>query len=389
MTLHRLMFSLALALPSFVAQAGEFVPAAEGAVSAPSRYIVQLQAEAGGKPAATTAADTLLAIYGGRLIRAYGTALMGFAATMTEAQAVALATDPTVKVVSPDTVLRLAGTQFSPPWGLDRVDQRTLPLSQTYIYADGGTTAHVYVLDSGLAADHPDFVGRVGTGYNAVPDLGLVLGETIDCNGHGTHVAGTAVGATHGVAKRAIVHPVRISSCAPTTLSSLAIDGIDWVASHAQRPAVANYSLSGGVDALLEQALRNLIARGISVVAAAGNDGANACDYTPGRMPEAITVAASEISDGAASYSNFGACVDLYAPGTDVISASNLLGGTATMSGTSMSAPHVAGAAALYLAGNPGASPAQVAAALVGRSSTNSLFAVPGGTPNRLLYTGR
>lgn len=389
MTLHRLLLSLALVLPSFAAPAGVLLPAASGAVVAPSRYIVQLQAEASGKPAATAAANGLLASYGGRLIRAYGTALMGFAATMTEAQAQTLAADPAVKVVSPDTVLHFAGTQFSPPWGLDRIDQRNLPLSQTYLYADGGSTPHVYVLDSGLAADHPDFIGRVGTGYNAVPDLGLVLGATIDCNGHGTHVAGIAVGTTHGVAKRAVIHPVRISSCAPTTLASFAIDGIDWVAANAQRPAVANYSLSSGVDVLLEQALRNLIARGVTVVVAAGNDGANACSYSPGRMAEAITVAASEINDASASYTNSGSCVDLYAPGTDIVSASNLLDLTATMSGTSMASPHVAGAAALFLAGNPGASPAQVAAALTSRSSTNRLFAVPGGTPNRLLYTGR
>lgn len=389
MTLHRLLLSLALVLPSLAAPAGEFVQAAEGAVSAPSRYIVQLQAEASGKPAATAAADALLAFHGGRLIRAYGTALMGFAATMTEAQARTMAADPAVRQVSPDTVLRLAGIQYSPPWNLDRIDQRNLPLSQTYSYDEGAATVHVYVLDSGLNADHPDFAGRVGLGYNAVPDAGLVLGATIDCNGHGTHVAGIAVGSTHGVAKRAIVHPVRISSCASTTLASLAIDGIDWVAANAQRPAVANYSLSSGVDALLEQALRSLIARGITVTVAAGNDGANACSYSPGRMPEALTVAASEINDASASYTNAGSCVDLYAPGTDVVSASNLLDLTIAMSGTSMASPHVAGAAALYLAGNPGASPAQVAAALLGRSSSNRLSAVPGGTPNRLLYTGR
>ena len=388
MSLRRLILSLALAAPGLAVQAGQFQPAAPGAKVAASRYLVQLQAQEGGKIAATAVAQTLLASYGGRLIRAYGTALMGFAANMTETQALALAVDPRVLMVSPDTVLHLAGTQYSPPWGLDRIDQHNLPLSQTYVYDDGGTPVHVYVLDSGLAADHPDFAGRVGLGYNAVPDLGLVLGATFDCNGHGTHVAGTAVGTTHGVAKRAIVHPVRISSCAPTTLASLAIDGIDWIAANAQRPAVVNYSLSSGVDTLLEQALRGLVSRGISVTAAAGNDGGNACNYSPGRMPELITVAASEISDAAASYSNSGSCVDFYAPGTDVVSASFLLNGESTLSGTSMAAPHAAGAAAQYLAFSPNASPAQVAATLINRSSTNRLSAVPGGTPNRLLYTG-
>jgi subtilisin family serine protease len=387
--LHRLAsLGLLATLAALPAHAGSFVQASAQAEVEPGRYIVRVNTALSGKTAVGALANTLLASYGGKLERTYGTALQGFAVSSTELQAYALAADPRVKDVTPDTVVRLSATQASlPSWGLDRIDQRNLPLNGTYVYDNGGVPVHIYDIDTGLNANHPDFAGRIGTSYNAVPDFGLLLGGAVDCNGHGTHTAGTAMGTSYGVAKRAIIHPVRVFTCAPTTLTSFILDGIDWVTANAQKPAVANMSLGGAANVAQDDAVRAMINSGVVTAIAAGNDAANACTVSPAAVAEGLTVAASERNDASASYTNYGSCVDLYAPGTDIVSADYLTTGSSTLSGTSMAAPHVAGAAALYLARNPNATPAQVGAALLARTTPGKITRVPVATPNKLLYT--
>jgi subtilisin family serine protease len=258
---------------------------------------------------------------------------------------------------------------------------------------------HVYVIDTGLRASHTDFAGRVGAGRNFAPNrstllctlLGLgcpapVPTDTTDCNGHGTHVSGTAVGSTYGAAKGAIVHPVRVFSCGGTTATSTIIAGVDWVTANRQLPAVANLSLGGGVSDTLDQAVQAMIGSGVVAVVAAGNDNADACNSSPARLPAAITVGATTSTDARASYSNYGGCLDVFAPGSNVVSASYQNDtGTSTLSGTSMASPLVAGIVARYLA-TSAASAAQAEAALVAASTPNVVTSAGAGSPNRLVY---
>jgi subtilisin family serine protease len=322
---------------------------------------------------------------GARIRLLYRTALLGFAVELPEQAVAALRRNPAVLAVDPDTPVTITATQSSPPWGLDRSDQRALPLSGSYTYPGDGSGVTAYVVDTGILGTHADFGGRVRSGYTAIND-GL---GTTDCNGHGTHVAGTIAGATSGVAKAASPVAVRVLDCSGSGSMSGVIAGLDWAAADhaAGTPAVANLSLGGATNSSLDAAVTALVNDGVSVSVAAGNDNVDACTQSPARAAAALTVAASDRSDARASFSNFGTCVDLVAPGVGIVS--DWYTGptaTATLSGTSMATPHVAGAAAVLLSQQRGLTPAQVASRLVG-SATPNVVTNPGtGTPNRLLY---
>ena len=317
--------------------------------------------------------------------RTFAAAVDGVAVDATPAEAAELAASARVLSVEADRPVHLAGTQSDAPWGLDRTDQRRLPLSTTYTTAASGSGVDAYVLDTGVRAGHVDFGGRVRAGWTAFSD-GL---GTADCNGHGTHVAGTIAGASHGVAKAARVVPVRVLGCDGAGMLSKVVAGLDWVARHhtAGRPAVVNLSLAAAASPTLDAALRSVIADGITTVVAAGNERKDACTVSPARVSGALTVAASDSQDRQASFSNHGDCVDLFAPGVSILSAGRASNtATTVMSGTSMASPHVAGAAAVLLSKDPALTPAQVGGRLVGSATTGSLSAVTTGTPNRLLF---
>jgi len=329
------------------------------------------------------------------------TKVKSFLVNATSSEAEELRSQPEVRAVERDGVMYLKDTQTNPPWGLDRIDQRNRPLSNSYTYDQTGAAIDAYMIDTGIHATHQDFSGRVQPGVNTVDSSP----STTDCNGHGTHTAGTVGGETYGVAKDVTLIAVRVFGCGNSTATSAIIAGVDWVvANHnAGEPAVANMSLGGGASTAMDNAVAAMINDGVSTAVASGNETANACNSSPGRLPAAITTGATDINDARASFSNFGTCVDLHGPGVGVVSAapsSNTA--TATLSGTSMAAPHVAGAAALYLEANPGASPSTVHNAIVGNATNgvisgiqtscsfidNLLGTCTAGTPNKLLFTG-
>ncbi|MDQ1008529.1 subtilisin family serine protease [Streptomyces sp. V4I23] len=348
-------------------------------------YIVTLdesEADAGSK-----AGKALAAEYGAKIKRTYDAALNGYSVQLTEAQAKKFAADPAVESVVQNRVFKISGTQPSPPsWGLDRVDQRALPLNQSYTYPDtAGEGVTAYVIDTGVRISHSDFGGRASYGYDAIDNDNTAQ----DGHGHGTHVAGTVAGSSHGVAKKAKIVGVRVLDNSGSGTTEQVVAGIDWVTQNAVKPAVANMSLGGGVDTALDTAVRNSIASGITYAVAAGNDGSNASNYSPARVTEAITVGSTTSSDARSSFSNYGSVLDIFAPGSSIKSAWNTSDtATSTISGTSMATPHVAGAAALYLAANRTATPAQVSSALT-TAATSGVVGNPGtGSPNRLLYVG-
>ena len=357
------------------------------------RYIVVLKDGVGDVAAA---ANDKAARHGGRVTQRYTHAVRGFAAELSDEAAAALRADPDVRYVEPDRVVQAYGTQTPAPWSLDRLDQRDRPLSGGFAFTGTGTGVNVYIIDTGVRLSHTQFGGRAKSGFDATGS-----GNTDDCNGHGTHVAGAAAGTTYGVAKGASVWAVRVLGCDGSGTLSMTVAGVDWVTANHVKPAVANMSLGGAYASdALDEAVRRSIAAGVTYTVAAGtiggifgSPGSNACGVSPARVADAITVGATDENDVEWISSNHGPCVDLHAPGVYVLSASHAGDlATATRTGTSAAAPHAAGAAALYLEQNPAATPAQVAAALVDNATVGRVrlyeASAAGGTPNRLLYTG-
>jgi subtilisin family serine protease len=362
----------------------------QAATPATATYVVQVAPTAAG-----SAVAALTRPLGGRVGFVYSSAFRGFSVTLPTAAAAALRVLPGVVAVYPNRVLHADGVQANPPsYGLDRIDQRALPLSTSYSSTSTGSGVTAYVIDTGIRYSHRDFGGRAVPGFDAV----TAGGGAVDCNGHGTHVSGTIGGAAYGVAKAVRLVGVRVLDCSGSGTTAQVVAGIDWVARNhpAGAPAVANMSLGGGADAAIDAAVNRAIADGITFGVAAGNDGgfltdlldsSNACNDSPSRVPAALTVAATDRTDARASYSNRGSCVDLWAPGTDIVSdwySSD--SATNTLSGTSMATPHVVGVAALLLSRGY-QSPAAVANALVSVSTKNVVTNAGSGTPNRLLFT--
>jgi subtilisin family serine protease len=332
-----------------------------------------------------TASNKIIADAGGELIRTFARVFNGSVVFGSVTKMKALAKNPNVLLVEENLEVTTTAIQNSAPWGLDRIDQQALPLSTTYDDGDfQGANTKSYVVDSGIDPSNTDFEGRVTSGYDAVQD-GLGSG---DCNGHGTHVAGTIGSKTFGVAKKTTLIPVRVLDCAGAGLYSSVIAGLNWIAGNyvPGEAAVVNMSLGGPASSTLDEAVSNLISKGISVVVAAGNDNLNACDYSPARTSDAITVGATNTDDSRATYSNFGSCLDIFAPGTSIPSTWLGVNYYAILSGTSMAAPHVAGVIVRFLSQYPGLSPAQVTNSIK-TSSTKNLVTSPGtGSPNRLVY---
>ncbi|MFF7199606.1 S8 family peptidase [Streptomyces sp. NPDC008141] len=348
---------------------------AEGAVA--GSYIVMLDKKADKQDLATE--------YGGKLQRNYGSAINGFSASgLTETEAKRLAADPAVDKVVQNKKFRANATQDNPPsWGLDRVDQADTAGDNKFTYPDSaGEGVTAYVIDTGVRVTHKDFEGRATSGFDAIDNDD----NADDGNGHGTHVAGTIAGASHGVAKKAKIVAVRVLDDNGSGTTEQVVAGIDWVTKNHKGPSVANMSLGGGADEALDEAVRKAVAAGVTFAVAAGNESSDAGQGSPSRVTEAITVASSTKEDAQSEFSNFGKVVDIYAPGSDITSAWNDSDeGTKTISGTSMATPHVVGAAAVYLAGHQDATPEQVAKALTDGATADKISNPSAGTPNKLL----
>ncbi|UVS77294.1 S8 family peptidase [Actinokineospora sp. UTMC 2448] len=368
---------MATATPAAAAEGAILGAGAPGAID--GSYIVVLK----NGVVAAQSANSLAAKHGATVKATWSRAVNGFAARMTERQARKLAADPAVAYVEQDGVVRVAGTQPNPPsWGLDRIDQRNLPLDNSYTYPNTASNVTAYIIDTGIRTTHNDFGGRATWGTNTAGD-----GNNTDCNGHGTHVAGTVGGTAYGVAKDVKLVAVKVLGCDGSGSFAGVISGIEWVTQNARKPAVANMSLGGGANTSVDTAVRNSISSGVVYSLASANDNRDACNTSPARVAEGITVNASDRNDARASFSNFGRCTDIFAPGVSITapwytsdSATN------TISGTSMAAPHVAGVAALRLSAHPNETPSQVGDALLAASTPDKITNPGAGSPNKLLY---
>ncbi|WMS87090.1 S8 family peptidase [Pleionea litopenaei] len=390
MKLNKLALAMGLVSAPFI-QAGELKKAANPDNVIQDQYIVVYKDAAlakGGmalnanamKSAVDNASAQLAKSMNVSVQKKFSAALRGAVFEMDEKTAAKMAKHPLVDFIEPDQRVTLNATQNNATWGLDRVDQRSGSLDSQYTYNTTASNVNVYILDTGVN-NHSDFGGRVSSGYDFIDNDN----NTSDCQGHGTHVAGTVASATYGVAKGADVIGVRVLDCQGSGSYSGIISGIDWVAQNHVKPAVANMSLGGGASSSVDNATNNLVSAGVVTVVAAGNDNSDACNYSPARVTNAITVGSTTSSDSRSSFSNYGSCVDIFAPGSNITSTS-MNGGSQTMSGTSMASPHVAGVAALYLANNPNATPSQVEQALEDNATPNAISGV-NGSPNLLAYS--
>ncbi|RLK59492.1 S8 family serine peptidase [Actinokineospora cianjurensis] len=374
----------AIAVPAGAAPAvGTVVQAKEHYAG---QYIVVLRDAAASGAAVEASAQSLVSTYGGTIASLYKLTARGYSVHgMTEAQAKRLAADPAVRTVYQDGKMRGNDVQTNPTWGLDRVDQRDTTLDRKYEYNATGEGVTVYSVDSGVRISHQDFEGRARSGYDFLDKDN----DASDCNGHGTHTSGTAVSKTYGVAKKAKLVALRVLGCDNNGPDSLLSDAVEWITANGVKPAVVNISIGQFETGIGDEQIQASIRAGfVYAVAAGNNNGASACNYSPARVPEAITVASIDQGDRRSSFSNIGTCVDIYAPGANITSLSYSSDtGTAGNSGTSMATPHVAGAAALYLQGHPNASPADVATALTSLATPNKVTDPGTGSPNKLLYT--
>ncbi|MFE4667769.1 S8 family peptidase [Streptomyces sp. NPDC056716] len=371
------------AIPAQAAPAEGKVISAGSPTAVKDSYIVTLDQDAGFKASSSTGKG-LIGEYGGKVDKTFGSALNGYTATLSAEEARRLAADPAVASVEQNQRVQVADTtQTSAPWGLDRVDQTSLPLSGTYTYPDtAGSGVTVYVVDTGVRITHQQISGRASYGYDAIDGDNIAA----DGNGHGTHVATTIAGSTYGIAKQAKIVGVRVLDNSGSGTTAGVIAGVDWVTQNHSGPSVANLSLGGAASTTLDTAVRNSIASGVTYAVAAGNNNLNASSYSPARVTEAITVGATTSTDARASYSNYGTVLDIFAPGSSITAGWHTSDtATATISGTSMATPHVAGAAAIYLANHTTSTPAQVATALVNGSTPSKVVSPGTGSPNRLL----
>ncbi|EPG2065661.1 S8 family peptidase, partial [Acinetobacter baumannii] len=349
-----------------------------------NQYIVILNKDAG---PSKDFAQNIAKQHAGKVLQSYDTVLKGFAIYLPDTAGAAfieaMKKNPHVLSVESDTIVNIdATTQSNPDWGLDRIDQKALPLNSAYSYLQTGSGTTAYIVDTGILSSHQEFSGRVLSGYTAISDGN----GTTDCNGHGTHVAGTVGGTTYGVAKNVNLVPIRILGCDGSGASSNVIAGLDWILKNGKKPAVVNMSLGGATSSSLDSAVENLYNNGYVMVVAAGNSNTDACTSSPARVSKAITVAATDNTDTRASYSNYGSCVDIFAPGSQ-INSSWIGNNTATkiLNGTSMATPHVAGVVAEMLQSTPTASPQTISTNLLNQASSN-VVKNPSGSPNRLLY---
>jgi len=350
-------------------------------------YIVVLK---GSNNSSSVEADISRA--GGRTERRFTHVLNGLSVRIKNSEVSRLRNNPNVLSVEPDQQMFAVDTQSpTPSWGLDRIDQRSLPLNSTFTATAQGSGVDTYIVDTGIFASHTEFTGRLVAGFSSIADSN----GTNDCNGHGTHVAGTTAGTIYGIAKSATLIPVRVLDCSGSGSNSGVIAGLDWIVAHhiSGKAAVVNMSLGGGASTALDTAVQNVINDGIVMVVAAGNSNVDACSTSPARATNALTVGATgqysagETTDSRSSYSNYGPCLDIFAPGSRI--TSSWIGGStaiSTISGTSMASPHVAGVAAVLFGRYPSATASEIASMLRTSATPNVVIGPGTGSPNYLLY---